>query len=553
MSVQTQETRIILAIEAIRTSRKMSRRHAAKIYNVPETSLRNRMNGITPKAEKRNAQHNLTQSEEEAIVKHVLDLDLRGFPPRIDSVEDMANLLLTTRHAKRVGKQWPYRFIRRRPELKMRFSRAYDFQRALCEDPDLIGAWFRLVANMRAKYAIQDSDFYNFDETGFMMGVICGNMVVTHADRRGRGKQLQPGNREWATVIECVSSNGFALPPFLIVQGVNHLASWYTECDLPPSWAIKTSPNGWTDNETALDWIQHFHRHTDARRKGVYRMIVLDGHESHLSATFEEFCKEKNIITLCLPAHSSHLTQPLDVGCFSVLKRLYGKELEAFIKAHINHITKVEFFIAFKAAHISTMTVENIQAGFRGAGLVPYDPQAVLSKLDIKLRTPTPTGPPLLEANPWVSQTPHNPNEAISQSKHVQTQIANYQESSPTMFSAVRQLAKGTELIAHRVTLLEDELRTLRQANQALAKRRRAKRTRIQAGGALTVEDAQVLIAANGSGSQQSGGRLSGGGVSEAGPVTERRCGNCGKTGHNVRTCQEVEETSEEDNCIVCS
>ena len=70
------------------------------------------------------------------------------------------------------------------------------------------------------------------------------------------------------------------------------------------------------------------------------------------------------------------------------------------------------------------------------------------------------------------------------------------------MFSAVRQLAKGTELIAHRVTLLEDELRTLRQANQALAKRRRAKRTRIQAGGALTVEDAQVLIVAKGSGSQ---------------------------------------------------
>ncbi|KAF2835978.1 hypothetical protein M501DRAFT_997183 [Patellaria atrata CBS 101060] len=48
---------------------------------------------------------------------------------------------------------------------------------------------------MRAKYAIQDADLYNFDETGFMMGVICGGMVVTRADRRGRGKQLQPGNR----------------------------------------------------------------------------------------------------------------------------------------------------------------------------------------------------------------------------------------------------------------------------------------------------------------------------------------------------------------------
>ena len=131
-------------------------------------------------------------------------------------------------------------------------------------------------------------------------------------------------------------------------------------------------------------------------------MIVLDGHQSHLAGKFEAFCKEKNIITICLPAHSSHLTQPLDVGCFSVLKQMYGRELEAFIKAHINHITKTEFFIAFKAAHFNTMTAENVKAGFRGAGLVPYDPQAVLLQLDIKLRTPTPTGPPL-EANLWVS------------------------------------------------------------------------------------------------------------------------------------------------------
>jgi hypothetical protein len=70
---------------------------------------------------------------------------------------------------------------------------------------------------MQAKYGIQDCDFYNFDETGFMMGVICSSMVVTRADRSGRGKKIQPGNREWAIAIECVSSDGFVLPPFLIV------------------------------------------------------------------------------------------------------------------------------------------------------------------------------------------------------------------------------------------------------------------------------------------------------------------------------------------------
>ena len=40
-------------------------------------------------------------------------------------------------------------------------------------------------------------------------------------------------------------------------------------------------------------------------------------------------------------------------------------------------------------------------------------------------------------------------------------------------------------------------------------------------------------------------------GDAEAGPATQRRCGNCGKTGHNVRTCQEVEERSDEGSCII--
>src|SRR5436305_2462347 len=146
MSIQTQEARIILAIEAIRTTKKLSIRAAAKIYDVPRMTLVDRMNGHVAKPEKRNAQHNLTLTEEETLIRYILDLDSRGFPPRIDDVRDMADLLRKTRHAKPVGKQWPYNFVQRCPELKTRFSRAYDFQRALCEDPDLINAWFRLVA-----------------------------------------------------------------------------------------------------------------------------------------------------------------------------------------------------------------------------------------------------------------------------------------------------------------------------------------------------------------------------------------------------------------------
>jgi hypothetical protein len=111
-------------------------------------------------------------------------------------------------------------------------------------------------------------------------------------------------------------------------------------------------------------------------------MIVLDGHKSHLSAQFEEFCKEKNIITLCLPTYSSHLTQPLDIDCFSILKQSYSKQFEAFTKTHVNYIAKPEFFIAFKVAHLAIMTTENIKVGFRSVGLLPYDPYCTNSSLN---------------------------------------------------------------------------------------------------------------------------------------------------------------------------
>jgi len=137
MPPQSKESDINLAIQAMQRDKTLSRRRAAKIYNVPESTLRDRMNGRTPKPESRPAAHRLTVTEEEALVQYVLDLDARGFPPQYAGVEDMANLLLAQRDAGRVGKHWVEKFVKRQSKLDTRFSRVYDFQRALCEDPEL--------------------------------------------------------------------------------------------------------------------------------------------------------------------------------------------------------------------------------------------------------------------------------------------------------------------------------------------------------------------------------------------------------------------------------
>jgi hypothetical protein len=180
-----------------------------------------------------------------------------------------------------------------------------------------------------------------------MMDIIMAGMVVTGSKRQGRPKSVQPGSREWITVIQAINAEGQSIAPFIIGAGQYHLANWYRECDLPGDWVIALSQNGWTNNQLGLEWLKHFNQSTREQSVGAYRLLILDGHESHHSADFERYCKENKIITLCMPAHASHLLQPLDVGCFAVLKKAYGREIEHLIRCSITHISKTEFFSAF--------------------------------------------------------------------------------------------------------------------------------------------------------------------------------------------------------------
>jgi hypothetical protein len=150
-----------------------------------------------------------------------------GFAPTYAAVRDLADKLLTARGAGQVCVQRARNFVKRTDSLTMRFNRAYERYRALCEDPALTAGWFKLVEETQARYGICNEDVYNFDKAGFMMGKITTQLVVTASERRGRPEAVQPGNCEWVTVIAAINAAGSSVPPFLIFASKNHLSAWY--------------------------------------------------------------------------------------------------------------------------------------------------------------------------------------------------------------------------------------------------------------------------------------------------------------------------------------
>ena len=91
-------------------------------------------------------------------MQRILKESLRRTPLSKAHVQDMADRLLRERGGKPTGKNWVNNFIKRTPELRTRWSRPYDRQRAVCEDPAIIRPWFSLVQLVKAKYGILDED-----------------------------------------------------------------------------------------------------------------------------------------------------------------------------------------------------------------------------------------------------------------------------------------------------------------------------------------------------------------------------------------------------------
>jgi hypothetical protein len=92
----------------------------------------------------------------------------------------------------------------------------------LCSNLAVISPWFDLVRNVKAKYGILDEDTYNFDGTGFQMGIGGTVKMATASERRLKLIGIQPGDREWAMLIADINAIGWSILPFFIFKAKNY-------------------------------------------------------------------------------------------------------------------------------------------------------------------------------------------------------------------------------------------------------------------------------------------------------------------------------------------
>jgi len=385
------EARVQEALETVVSSQHTCS-SASVAFNVPHQTLYDRMNGKPPRHLAQEKQQVLSNAEEKELVQWITRLTITAYPPRHKTLLEMAEEIRKRRVREinnQIGinieyhpieKDWVPRFLRRHSELACVITRKIDASRVKAATPEAIAKFFEDLSNVIKEYNITPENEYNMDESGYAMGKIEASKCIINSRIRQQ-LQAKPGRQEWVSTVECICADGSSIPPLVIFKAENLNYQWIP-ASIADDWRFSCNTKGWTSNEHGLQWLMRiFEPATREKANGGYRLLICDGHDSHITGDFVGHCMDNKIVLVILPPHTSHLTQPLDVGVFGPLKKAMASELAPLIGTGIARLLKVEWLTAFVQAHTRVFNPENISGGFCGAGIFPLDSSKVHGRI----------------------------------------------------------------------------------------------------------------------------------------------------------------------------
>ena len=367
------------ALEAV-TDDGLSVRRAAIEYGVPRSTLGDRVSGRVCHGIVSGPPRYLSEQEEEELVKFLLGCASVGYPKTRKEVLALVQMqVLRSRGINRpVSHGWWDGFCKRNPNLTFRTPTPLSTFRGSAVDPDSLGRYFDLLERTLKDNGLEEKpcQVFNMDETGMPLNPHPPKCVFSRGEKNP--VSVCSGEKTQITVVGCVSAAGYCIPP-MVIWDRKQLSLELTTGEVPGTF-YGLSMKGWMDQELFDGWLSgHFLRYAPPDRP---LLLLVDGHSSHYCPSAIRFAAKEQIIIFALPPHTTHLTQPLDRGCFSPLKMAWREVCHKFMVENPGkRITRFNFSHLFCSAWMKSMTMKNIVSGFRVTGVFPVNRNIVkLSK-----------------------------------------------------------------------------------------------------------------------------------------------------------------------------
>lgn len=364
---------------------------AAKTYQIPKTTLHDRVHGKY-ETDHIGVKTVLTTEEEQRIAAWALHMSKIGYGRNRAELTGVVKSILDADGRKtpftdnRPGRQWLRKFFERHPELTIRTTIQFGKERAIISR-EKVNRWFDDFKNY-IMYEVKDPSvltdptrIYNADESGFSLCASKGSKVV---GSKGAPVVYHFGNSDKTqmTVMAAASASGHFVQPMIIYPGQRF---GYNPLEGFEEAAFGRSENGWMDSEVFVCWLKNvFVPSVEARQVKKPVLLLIDGHKTHVSMEASNTCLQHGIELYCLLEHSSHVMQPLDLRFFSTLKTAWRQSVRDWQSAHIGEfVTKQTFARVFKPAWMASATVEAAVKGFQEAGLFPLVPDRVIKSVKL--------------------------------------------------------------------------------------------------------------------------------------------------------------------------
>ncbi|XP_045186550.2 uncharacterized protein LOC123544542 [Mercenaria mercenaria] len=353
-------------------------RKAAYETEIPYQTLRDHLNGrYANKVTTFGPRRLLTAEHESSLSNYCKYMSSRGVPLSRLVVKHLARDIIHQQGGGDVvpSDKWLRCYLKRHPELSLRTAHPLQQDRVAVTQ-DTVDHYFDLLEETLTKLNIihEPARIFNCDESGFSGRLNPSKKVIVSKGTRCAYQSVVNMSGH-ITILNAISAIGQTLPPMLIYSQC--LPRSYTD-GVPDSWVFKSTEKGYITTELFVEWFTKCFIPYVGEKRPV--LLILDNHITHLSKSFLDAAKKHKIELLYLPAHSSHILQPQDVGYFHVLKQ---KVAELAIQVGYLGMKTLprSLFPKLLVQALNQITGATVATAFKCSGIYPLNKNSVSALL----------------------------------------------------------------------------------------------------------------------------------------------------------------------------